>query len=301
LAEFVRSVSPSFPDLPTAERLAAETPRQLANAHTFFNVANTILLIGFATPLSRLVNRWVPAPARPEPKLIQPKFIDPIYLQTPDLALQQIRHELGRIGRRLLDMMEAAPLIVLHGRPDRIEVIEEMGKELEELYNRIVDYGRKLGGQNISNSQSHNLQGLLAVGNYLMSAADLLETNFVSMAEEVRENRLVVSPGTRRLMQQLFEGVYDAMRRSLEALENEDFEGAREVIARKPSIDQLADDTNDRLSERLLAEEPNRILLFRIQNEMVNQTKRLYYFAKRIAKAILAEESGEESQFKREV
>ncbi|MCA9431844.1 MAG: Na/Pi cotransporter family protein, partial [Candidatus Omnitrophica bacterium] len=41
LAEFVRTISPSYPDLPTAERIAREAPRELANAHTFFNVANT--------------------------------------------------------------------------------------------------------------------------------------------------------------------------------------------------------------------------------------------------------------------
>ncbi|MCA9448918.1 MAG: Na/Pi cotransporter family protein [Candidatus Omnitrophica bacterium] len=299
LAEFVRAISPTYPDLPTAERIAREAPRELANAHTFFNVANTILLIGFVGPLSRLVQRLAPAPPRLEPKLIQPKFIDPVYLGTPDLALQQIRHEIGRIGRRVVDMMEAAPLIVMHGRPDRMEVIVTMAGELEQLYDHIVAYSRELGGKEISESQSHSLQTLLEIGNYLMSTADIVETSFVSMSEEVRENRLEVSPGTRLKLQQLFEAVSLAMRLSLKALEEEKLEEARRVIEMKETVDELANQTIDRLGERLLANEPNRIILFRIQNEIVNQTKRIYYLAKRIAKAILSEEANHMSQFQR--
>lgn len=290
LAEWVREISPAYPDLVSAERLARETPRQLANAHTFFNVANTILFLGFVNPFAHLVSRLIPAPSLPEPKLIQPKFIDEVYLQTPDLALQQIRHELGRVGRRVVDMIEAAPLIVLHGRPDRIEVVTDMARELDQLYDRIVDFGRKLGVRELSGSQTRSLHRLLAVGNYLMSTADLIETNFLRLSDEVRTHRLEVSPGTRKKMVELFEAVSRAMHRALEALDSDDLEKAREVVGMKGLIDDLADETNERLGARLLADEPNRIILFRIQNEMVNQIKRLYYFAKKIAKTVLGED-----------
>lgn len=290
LAEWVRDLSPAYPDLVSAERLARETPRQLANAHTFFNVANTILFLGVVGPFARLVDWLLPAPPQPEPKLIQPKFIDEVYLQTPDLALQQIRHELGRVGRRVIDMIEAAPLIVLHGRPDRIEVVTDMARELDQLYDRIVDFGRRLGVRELSVSQTRSLHRLLAVGNHLMSTADLIETNFLRLSDEVRTHRLEVSPGTRKKMVELFEAVSRAMHGALEALDSDDLKKAREVVEMKGLIDDLADETNERLGARLLADEPNRIILFRIQNEMVNQIKRLYYFAKKIAKTVLGED-----------
>ncbi len=60
LALFVTWLSPANPDLVGTARLAAETPRQIANAHTVFNVANTMLLIWFTAPLAWLVQRIVP-------------------------------------------------------------------------------------------------------------------------------------------------------------------------------------------------------------------------------------------------
>jgi phosphate:Na+ symporter len=59
---------------------------------------------------------------------------------------------------------------------------------------------------------------------------------------------------------------------------------AEEVIAAKVEINRLADKANNHLAQRLIAEEPNRLLAFRIESEMIEYFKRVYYFAKRIAK-----------------
>jgi len=58
LAEWI---SPSYPGLAVAERLARETPRQIANAHTIFNVINSLLFIGLVTPLTLFIQRLRPA------------------------------------------------------------------------------------------------------------------------------------------------------------------------------------------------------------------------------------------------
>ena len=48
LWEFVAWISPVYEGLTGTEKLAAEAPRQIANAHTVFNVTNTVVFIGFA-------------------------------------------------------------------------------------------------------------------------------------------------------------------------------------------------------------------------------------------------------------
>ena len=47
LADLARWMSPSLPHLDGMERIAAEMPRQIANAHTIFNVGNTLVFIWF--------------------------------------------------------------------------------------------------------------------------------------------------------------------------------------------------------------------------------------------------------------
>ena len=60
LGDIVRLLSPGYDHLQGTARLAAETPRQIANAHTVFNVVNTLLFLPFTVPLAALVQRILP-------------------------------------------------------------------------------------------------------------------------------------------------------------------------------------------------------------------------------------------------
>jgi phosphate:Na+ symporter len=83
-AVFVQWSSPAHPDLSGAQRLAAEAPRQIANAHTIFNLANTLIFIWFTGQFARLVEWMVPdRPLDEEAAMIRPKYLDEELLSTP--------------------------------------------------------------------------------------------------------------------------------------------------------------------------------------------------------------------------
>jgi phosphate:Na+ symporter len=95
LAELAQWLSPARADLSGAERLATETPRQIANIHTFFNVANTVIFLGFTTQIARLVVWLIPdRPLRPDQKML-PRFLHDSLLSTPPVALQTAHLEIG--------------------------------------------------------------------------------------------------------------------------------------------------------------------------------------------------------------
>ena len=56
--------------------MAAETPRQIANAHTVFNVTNTLIFIGFPALLARLVERLVPDGRSPRRRAVRARYLD---------------------------------------------------------------------------------------------------------------------------------------------------------------------------------------------------------------------------------
>ena len=86
-AEFVRNVSPAAEHLTGMERLAADTPRQVANAHTLFNVGIAFLFLPFAGVFARFCE-WV-VPDRPLTEAeeldarYEPKYLDEVLLDTP--------------------------------------------------------------------------------------------------------------------------------------------------------------------------------------------------------------------------
>ena len=115
LAALVRWLSPQAPGLTGIARLAAETPRQIANAHTIFNVTNTFIFIWFVGPLAWLVRHMVPERLVAKPARLQPKYLDENLFQTSELALDRVRLELGRLGEYTTRMVRVALPTVFEG------------------------------------------------------------------------------------------------------------------------------------------------------------------------------------------
>jgi phosphate:Na+ symporter len=98
LATFVTFLSPSHSELTGSHRLAAEAPRQIANAHTIFNVANTLIFIWFTTLIARLMEWLIPDKPLDEARLVTALYLDEELLSTPSLALDMVRREMAHMG-----------------------------------------------------------------------------------------------------------------------------------------------------------------------------------------------------------
>ena len=97
-ADLVRSLSPASEHLTGMDRLAADTPRQVANAHTLFNVGIGFLFLPLAGVFARFCE-WV-VPDRPITDTeeiaarYEPKYLDEVLLDTPALALERTQLEI---------------------------------------------------------------------------------------------------------------------------------------------------------------------------------------------------------------
>jgi phosphate:Na+ symporter len=121
LADFVRHISPTAPELEGVARLAAETPRQVANTHTIFSVASTLILIWFTEPISRLAQFIVPATRPQETRRVgDPLYLDESSLTVPSLGLQRVYLELARLGQQVLKIVRRGSIVVVNGRIEDI-------------------------------------------------------------------------------------------------------------------------------------------------------------------------------------
>jgi phosphate:Na+ symporter len=284
LAALVRWFSPTAPDLTGAARLAAETPRQIANAHSVFNVANTLIFIGFATPLAWLVERLIPERPKAELELVRPKFLDDILLTTPELALDRVRLELGRLGVYTLRMVREALPTVFHGTEEDLSNLADMDDDVDALYGGIVTYLGRLSQENLLAPQSDQLADYMAVANHIENIGDMIETNMVEAGSARLKHEVHMSEATQTVLQALHDKIYWAVEGALVALITSDQYLAEEVMAAKLEINWLANEAERHLARRLTADEPHRLAAFRIESEIIEYLKRVYYFAKRIAK-----------------
>ena len=283
-ADLIRSISPTSDSLTGFDKLAAETPRQVANAHTVFNVGIALLFLPMA-PLFARFCEWV-VPDRPivEPAVIQPKYLDAELLSTPALALDRARREIGRLGELVEAMLKTSVPTVVSGNKEQLQTLAEMDADIDVLHGHIVRYLSRLSGHELSAEEADEVMNLLLVANNLEAAGDIMETNLVTIGRRRIDEEVVVSAPTRTVIERYQDEVVEALRAAIKAIREEDREAALKVKAMKKGMAELAEETAKHEIDRLVTNEPNRLQTFTREMEIIENLSRIYRLCRKIAK-----------------
>jgi phosphate:Na+ symporter len=262
-------------------------PRQIANAHTMFNVVNTLIFIWFTVPLARLVERLVPERPEPERIIVRPKFLDKELLSAPSLALERARLEIGHLGGILTDMLNRLPGAMKDaGRRDEIRRYED---KVDILYSEIIDYLRRIHQGSLTSEESVELVHLVSATDNLESIGDVVAEDLLEIGEEAASKQLQTTDTLRDMYQGLFATVVEALEAAVRAVEKDDELAAQDVLALKEEVHGMVDRALQHQVGELTGEKPLSVDLFRLEMEAVDKFKRIYALAKRIAKGALPE------------
>ncbi|NNE69019.1 MAG: Na/Pi cotransporter family protein [Rhodothermales bacterium] len=295
LATVVERISPASADLFGADRLAAETPRQIANAHTLFNVVNTAIFLWFTGPIAWMVTKLVPDRAvETGPMVIKPRYLDPVLLDTPALALDRVRMELRRMGERAYDMVGASLDITLTGTQEQLDALASQDDEVDALHAAIIGYLGRLSIGSLDAQGAAQMSQYMAAANQLENIGDMVETNLVDEGRVRLKQQLQVSEGTREHLVELHREVTDALLLAIEALDSQDKAIAKRVTGMKKKLNKRLDAAEGHISERLSVREANRLPLFTLESEMIEYLRRVYYFSKRIARGVIDQANAKE-------
>ena len=289
LASVVTAVSPADETLTGVAKLAAETPRQIANAHTIFNIANTLLFIGFTVPMAALITRLVPERPEPAPDVAQPRYLEEEYIQMPSVALDLMRKEVAGFGQHVNKLVADAAPAVLNGTKAQLDELVKRESDLRHLFEAIGDYGRRLSGDHLTASETRRLAVTSNVLSDLQHIGETVSINFVAVGRERLEKKLKFSEQTMARVRPLGNKVREAIDTVLQSIDKRDVELAQHVVKMKREIRKLVDEIIEHLGDRFRADEPDRAVIYRVESHGVELLSRMYYFATRIAKDIIAE------------
>jgi phosphate:Na+ symporter len=295
LVDIVVAISPASPELSGKARMAAEVPRQIANAHTIFNVANTLLFIGFTTGFARLVERLVPEKAPEEKIIVKPKYLDAAVIEVPSVALERVRFELGHMGEIITGMMSAVQQAWVERDRVALEAVLKMDDKVDILHEAILEYLGEIRREMLTDRQSHEFQALMGATVNLEGLADVIESELVGLGKRVIERDLRADETTRILFMELADKVTRAVQQVVSSIRDSDEQAAAGVIALKDDIRRLADEALARQSQRIGVAETRNIELIRLEFEILDNLRRIYTLAKRIAKDFVPEEVAEKA------
>lgn len=285
LAQLVVWLSPVATGLEGADKLAAETPRQIANAHTIFNIANTLIFIGFTTQLARLVERLFPDRPQVEGDTVRARYLDAELLPTPSLALDRARLEILHMGERVTEMMRAILPAMLRGSRESLRAVEEMDDPVDVLHGYIITYLGKISQAALTEAETQELIVLMEATNSLENVGDVIETNLVTLGRQRIEDNVYMSEPTMRVIGNFHSAVSRAFDEALLAVTQRNHRAARLVLSMKTDINRLASSASRHQAERLVAAAPNRLRAYSVEVDMLANLRRVYFFARRMARA----------------
>lgn len=288
MAEWMRAISPVYPTLVGTERLAAETPRQIANAHTFFNVANGMIFIWFTTQIARLVEWLVPdKPLEEEALIVRTKFLQEELLSAPSLALDQVRMEVMHMGETVNTMLRRIMPAIIKGDRQALEEIRQMDDTVDILHAGIIDYLGRISRQPLGEEQTRELLQLMEAVSNLENIGDIVETNLVVLGYDRIKDRIEISEATQGVLNGFQQAITRAVTAAVQAVAQRNQRAAQVVTGMKEEINEIAHSAALHEARRLVTEEPNRIPAYTMEIDIIEKQKRIYYFAKRMARTVL--------------
>jgi len=297
-AELVRDISPAAAaGLAGMDKLAAETPRQIANAHTIFNVGIAVLFLPMASLFARFCEWVVPdKPLVEEEALVRPRYLDDELIKTPALALERVRYEIGNMGEYVNHMLARSMPAFLAGNRNRVKEISEIDDKVDALYSEIVAYLGKISRMPLTDAQAREVSNLLSAAHDLESIGDIIETDTLDLAEQCVANDVRISEATRKVLGDLHATIASSVERALSSVAQNDADVARNVIALKNTVQTQVGSAELHEAQRLIADAPNRVAAYSVEMDAIEKLKRIYYFAKRMAKTVEANSPGPEGK-----
>jgi phosphate:Na+ symporter len=266
------------------EAIGGGNAREVANAHTIFNVINATLVIGLVPAFARLIERLVPDRPEDEAAVVRARYLDRTLLRTPSLALDRARLELLRMADRVRAMLADILPAILAGTRWALLEIEERDDQVDSLHGQIIAYLGEISQMRLSERETEELFGLMEATNDLEAIGDLIETNLVTLGLHRVEQGLTVGAETAGVISEFHGEVVTALDLAMLAVTQKNANAARRVAAMKREVNSLERAAAAHQAERLVAQAPDRVANYRLEVDVIATLKRIYYFTKRIAR-----------------
>ena len=296
LADLVRDISPQYADLAGRERMAAEVPRQVANAHTIFNVVMAFAFL----PLGGLFVRWCEyvVPHAPEGDSVddamagisyKPKYLDEGLISTPSLALSMVRREVNVMSDVLEKMLADIPEAVFKGDLEKMKEIAKMDDRVDEIHQAVASYLAKIGSGNLPASVAEEVMATITATSEMENIGDIIENNFVHLTEVCAANKVVMNEEAIQSLTDYHSKVSSAFKASATAFITDNEETALAVMAMKDEINKMDSVCQTKQMDALQgdgAAPMEDLTAYTLQTDIRENLKRIYYHTKRVAKVV---------------
>lgn len=213
-----------------------DAARQIANAHTLFNVLNVLILLPFAKLIVKLVMKLVPENDSEEDDEKAVKYIDDRMIETPSIALSNAVKETLRMGEKAKDSLNLSMEALLERSKDKAELSFKREKLINELQKSILNYLLKLSKASLNDDSREAVDGLFNTVNDIERIGDHAE-NIAELAQSSIEFQQGFSDEGKAELINMYNKVISAYTYALEAMRTSNVDLACKVIKMEEQVD----------------------------------------------------------------
>jgi phosphate:Na+ symporter len=244
----VLGVALVFPFMTPLTALVAATAgdpgRQIANAHTFFNVAMSAFFLPFAPWAARVIGALVPEEERGD-NPFRTRYLDERYLDQPALAIGQATREALRMGDVAQAMLRDAVVVLRSNNQELLEDVERRDDQLDYLEREIKLFLSRLGRETMNSDLARKEIGLISFIGNLENIGDIIDKNLMELArKKLYQGRRFSEAGEAELVE-FHALVSKNLERAIAGFAANDRSLAQEVLDQRPAIRQRERELRD--------------------------------------------------------
>jgi phosphate:Na+ symporter len=212
---------------------AGDPARQVANAHTFFNLGISLAFLPFTPLAARLVETLVPDDQR-EDTPFRTKYLDERALDQPSLALGQAHREALRTADVAQGMLRDALPAFRSDSLAMIENVEKRDDQVDFLEREIKLFLARLGREAMGADLSRKEIGLISFIGNLENIGDIIDKNLMELARKKHYQGRRFSEAGWAEIQEFHALVAKNLERGIAAFAANDRGLAQEVLDQRP-------------------------------------------------------------------
>ena len=228
-AHFIQAISTKGPEV---EVIA----RQIANAHTIFNITMTLIWLPLIWLLVKIVVKILPYKEKNSKQKEVPVFLDPRLVSQPAAAMEMVAREILRCSGMVEQMIHRLNHAIERQDLRRVDSILRQAVVVRKLYDNIVSYLSSLfSSGSMTEEQATQTAGMM----YILSdieRTDALCTEATESLQSILEKKHKLSPEAVEDLCRGLQIIEDMYQNVLEVIRTGNGEDARKIVHKKDNV-----------------------------------------------------------------
>jgi phosphate:Na+ symporter len=219
-------------------KTAGSLPRQIANAHTLFNVAVSAVLFPFVHQIERVASLLVPdRPRKTKPPVT--RFISDHFRGVPSIAIMESARELGYMGETALRMLDLSREALLHQDLEKADEVLHLEREVvDPLCDAIERFVDSVIAEDLDESERHKCFQIKNINVDLERVADHTE-NMAEAAQDRVYHEVAFTASALADLDRAFAHVCETLAVALAAIQTGDQELALQACRMEDEMDRI--------------------------------------------------------------